>query len=299
MKKTNFLILVFGLLLTTSCKNLSNPQLSDEEVWKLGWRLIENSMDDKLVLAESQFDTLQSLSKNIDTKFLMTGIEIKSKLNKSEEVKDLLSVQEQEILNELCSQDFLKGSIHCESSKEVKPKNELLQLEIIKMYINDQYVRSNLMEDVLKRYNLVKSEVIVDSTGINTDERNRKRLKEIIDEFGFPNEDMVGKDAMDGIFYLIQHSDGDKVWQKSQLSNIEKAVKKGDMDGHQYAYLYDRIKVNEGEKQLYGTQFSNVNTVNKTVKLAETEDLERLDKRRREVGMMPIEMYKRIMLKHS
>jgi hypothetical protein len=38
--------------------------------------------------------------------------------------------------------------------------------------------------------------------------------------------------------------------------------------------------------------------VNKVVELAETEDLENLDRRRMEVGMMPIEMYKEFMLKN-
>ena len=109
---------------------------------------------------------------------------------------------------------------------------------------------------------------------------------------------MVGKDAMQGIFLMIQHADGDKEWQKSQLSNIEQAVKNGDMDGQSYAYLYDRIKINGGEKQRFGTQFSNVDPLSKTVVLAETENLEDLDIRRMEVGMMPIEMYKELMLKN-
>ena len=166
------------------------------------------------------------------------------------------------------------------------------------MYINDQYVRSNLMTDLLSKYNLLKSEVIIDSFGVNTDERNRERLKEIIKENGFPTRKLVGKDAMQGIFLMIQHSDGDKEWQKSQLTEIENAVKKGDMDGQSYAYLYDRIKINSGEKQLYGTQFAKVDPVRKTVELAETEDLENLDRRRMEVGMMPINMYKEFMLKN-
>ena len=46
---------------------------------------------------------------------------------------------------------------------------------------------------------------------------------------------MVGKDAMQGIFLIIQHSDGDPHWQKSQLGYIEQAVKNGDMDGQSYA----------------------------------------------------------------
>ena len=133
---------------------------------------------------------------------------------------------------------------------------------------------------------------------MNVDEKNRNRLKEIIAEFGFPGKKMVGKEAMQGIFLIIQHSDGDKEWQKSQLKNIEEAVKNGDMDGQSYAYLYDRIKLNGGEKQLYGTQFVKVDPINKIVELADTEHPENLDKRRMEVGMMPIEMYKRFMLRN-
>ncbi len=49
------------------------------------------------------------------------------------------------------------------------------------------------------------------------------------------------------MFFIIQHSDGDKEWQKSQLPNIERAVENGDLEGQKYAYLYDRIKINSGE----------------------------------------------------
>ena len=153
------------------------------------------------------------------------------------------------------------------------------------------------MEDIISKYNIDKSEITKDG-GVTVDERNRNRLKEIFKEFGFPNSKLIGKDAMQGIFFIIQHSDGDKEWQKSQLSNIEKAVENGDMDGQKYAYLYDRIKINSGEKQLYGTQFAKVDPINKTVELADTENIENLDNRRMKVGMMPIKMYKEYMLKN-
>lgn len=141
-----------------------------------------------------------------------------------------------------------------------------------------------------------KNEVVTDSFGISTDVTNTKRLKEIIKVYGFPTKVMVGKDAMRGIFFIIQHIDRDQEWQKSQLENIEKAVKEGSMDGQSYAYLYDRIKRNSGEKQRYGTQFAKVDPVNKTVELGDVKDIENLDQRRMEFGMMPIEMYERLML---
>ena len=163
------------------------------------------------------------------------------------------------------------------------------------MYINEQSVRGNVLSEMIAKYKLGGYE-LPELDAMTIDQVNRERLKEIINEFGFPTTRLVGKDAMEGVFLIVQHSDMDKEWQKEQLPNIRRAVDKGDMDGQSYAYLYDRIKVNGGEKQLYGTQFIDVDPVNGTVELAETEDPENLDRRRMEVGMMPIEMYKQFIL---
>ena len=132
---------------------------------------------------------------------------------------------------------------------------------------------------------------------VDIDEINRNRLKEIFGEYGFPTKAMVGSDAMRGIFFIIQHADGDKVWQKSQLENLELATKRGDLSKSKYAYLFDRIKVNEGEPQRYGSQFKTVDRKKGIAKLRKTEDIENLDKRRKEMDMMPIETYKRLMLR--
>lgn len=275
-----------------------SEQITDVGIWKLGWRMIASSMEENYELASLQFDSLRNSTEIIDRKYLVTGLEAKNKLRKVNEVTEIINSQDRKMLQEICNKGFLSSYEICKAHSIEKVDNEELQIELIKMYINDQYVRSNLMTDLLSRYNLLKSEVIIDSFGVNTDERNRERLKEIIKENGFPAKELVGKEAMKGIFLMIQHSDGDKEWQKSQLPNIERAVKNGDMDGQSYAYLYDRIQINNGKKQLYGTQFAKVDPINKVVELAETEDLENLDRRRMEVGMMPIEMYKEFMLKN-
>ena len=72
---------------------------------------------------------------------------------------------------------------------------------------------------------------------VNVDEFTRNEIKEIIRENGFPTRSQVGKDAMSGVFYIIQHADGDKEWQKSQLPNIELAVKRGGLEKWTYAYF--------------------------------------------------------------
>jgi len=296
MKNKINLIVVFTLVLITACNNQTELQITDEGIWKLGWRMIENSMDENYIMAELQFDSLLNVSKKIDRKFLITGLEIKSKLNKNGEVSKILSYQDEDMLRRLCKKEFLTNQKSCNGLSEEAIKNKSLQMELIEMYIDDQAVRGNAMNEIITKYGLDPNKVTKDE-GVPVDEKNRNRLKQIFKEFGFPNKELVGRDAMQGIFLMIQHSDGDTDWQKSQLPNIEKAVKNGDMDGQSYAYLYDRIKINAGQKQLYGTQFANVDRTKKIAELADTEDIEHLNKRRRDVGMMPIEMYKRFMLR--
>ena len=296
MKNKILIHVIFGLIIFTSCEHGKSQKMTDVEIWQLGWRMIGSSMDENFELANIQFDTILKNSKIIDSKYLITGLEVKKEIGKDEEIIEILSSQPIEMLQEICKKQVLSNFEICKKYSVEIVENEKLQLELIKMYVNDQYVRSNLMTDILQKYNLSKDQVIIDSNGINTDERNRERLKEIIAKYGFPTKKMVGKDAMNGVFFMIQHADGENAWQKSQLTNIKNAVKMGDLDSQSFAYLYDRIKINSGEKQLYGTQFANVDAVNNIVELDKTEDIDNLDKRRMEIGMMP--MYKKLMLKN-
>ncbi len=291
------LLIILGLGILTSCNQNANSQKSDVEVWKLGWRMIESSMEENYELANLQFDSLWNISKEIDRKYLVTGLEAKNKLGKVEEIIQILNAQNEYMLQEVCTKKFLANMEPCNGESIEEVENKELQIELIKMYVDDQATRGSLMQDIITKYNIDSTEITQDD-GVVVDGRNRNRLKEIFEKYGFPTKELVGNDAMQGIFLMIQHSDGDKEWQKSQLTNIEKAVKKGDMDGQSYAYLYDRIKINSGKKQLYGTQFAKVDPINKTIELAPTEDLENLDIRRMKIGMMPIEMYKEFMLKN-
>lgn len=351
MRNSYWTILIIGLSIIISCES----QKTDERNWKLSWRMIENSMEENYKIAELQFDSLLNISDNIDKRFLISGLEIKSKLNKNEEIVKVLNNQNEEIKRILCKEEFSTNLKPCIGLSEEKVKNKSLKIELIKMYVDDQAIRGNIMKDIITKYNVDSNKIIktgkivvdeknrnrlkqifedygfgiqqdkiireyIDSedaigksmqnfiskfdsdkvkgaTMVFIDERNRNRLKQIFKEIGFPTTELIGQDAMNGVFIMIQHSDGDKKWQKSQLSNIESAVKKGDLDGSHYAYLYDRIKVNNGEKQRYGTQIANVYYKDKSIKLEELEEPEKLNEIRRKIGLMPIEIYERIVLR--
>ena len=290
------LVICMVLMMFLSCKQNEETKISEVEKWKLGWRIIESSMDKNLEQAEIQFDSLLSYTNKLDRKYLAIGLEVKSKLNKKEEVVEIMGKQDLDMQEQLCLNEVLGNLDLCKEYSE-QVNNEELQTELIQMYVDDQACRGNIMDDVIDKFSISRDQITQNGC-IAVDKRNRTRLKEIFAEIGFPTRKLVGKDAMYGVFLMLQHSDGDKEWQKSQLPNIEKAVKKGDLQGQSFAYLYDRIKINSGKKQLYGSQFSKVDMKTKSVELAETEDLANLDNRRREMGMMPIEMYKRFVLKN-
>ena len=102
MRRTyNFVVLVC-FLLVVSCGIQAGPEKTEEEIWTLGWRMIESTMNDDLVLAESQFDSLINFNQIINDDFLIRGLEIKSKLNKVEEVEQILRDQKPEKLTDLC-----------------------------------------------------------------------------------------------------------------------------------------------------------------------------------------------------
>jgi len=294
------------IIIIISCNGTTNrietKDSTEIKKWKLGWRLINSSLDKNYRLGEQQFDSLLQMNGRFETKFIVTGLDILSELGKKEKIISILSKQDQPTLEEICNKElFTKRRTDIQICKSIvkneNGENKALQIELIKMYINDQSVRGNVLSEMIIKYKLDEYELTkVDAVSI--EKINRDRLKGIISEFGFPTRQLVGKDAMQGIFLMIQHSDGDKEWQKEQLPNIERAVKQGDVDGQSYAYLYDRIKINGGEKQRYGTQFKNVDPINKKVELADTEDIENLDRRRMEVGMMPIQMYEQFILRN-
>lgn len=275
--------------------------VSRVEKWKLGWRLINSSWDKNYPLGEQQFDSLLETKGPIELKFLITGLDILAELGKTKKIQDVLSKQNQETLDEICNNELFTTKLRdiriCKShAKKEQIGNRALQMELIKMYISDQSARGNIPREIITKYKLDDFQ-LTDLDGVTVDRINREKLKEIISEFGFPTKQLVGRDAMQCVFLIIQHADADAKWQKEQLPNIESAVKNGDVEGERFAYLYDRVRVNGGEKQLYGTQFKNVDPIHKRVELAETDDVENLDLRRMEFGMMPIQMYKQFMLR--
>jgi len=124
----------------------------------------------------------------------------------------------------------------------------------------------------------------------DVDRQTTARMKEIVTKQGWPGKSMVGVDGANAAWLLVQHADAAPVFQKECLEKMEPLVKSGEVSGKDFAYLWDRVAVNAGKKQRYGTQFEGE-------ELAPLEDPDTVDERRKSVGLGTLAEYKELVKK--
>jgi len=163
-----------------------------------------------------------------------------------------------------------------------------LQKELLAIYEDDQNIRTDFMKVYKEKGTGSKP---VDSIGkIMTykDSLNLIKITKILDEKGWVGKDVVGSQANQTLFLVIQHSD--LKYQQKYLPMMREAVKKGNANAGSLALLEDRIALREGRKQIYGSQFA-INSITKKKFILPLEDPDNVDKRRAEVGLGPIADY--------
>ena len=122
---------------------------------------------------------------------------------------------------------------------------------------------------------------------------HKVRLEKIFDEFGYPGYDLVGKEGSNNFWLMIQHSDKDIDFQSRVLEKLKVEVDNKNADGSNYGLLTDRVKINKGEKQIYGTQVTY--TIDGQAYPKPLLDSVNVNKKRAEVGLEPIEEYLNMM----
>jgi hypothetical protein len=108
--------------------------------------------------------------------------------------------------------------------------------------------------------------------------RNADRLGRVMDEHGWPTEELVGAEAARRAWIIAQHADRQLDIQRRAVDLMTAAG----ADRTQIAMLQDRVLVNEGRPQRYGTQFTAV--AGKPVPWP-CEEPDRVDELRAEVGL--------------
>jgi hypothetical protein len=119
--------------------------------------------------------------------------------------------------------------------------------------------------------------------------RNSDWLKAVLARIGWFDISRYGREASQAAWLIVQHSDHDPAWQQQVLADLAPRVARGDMQRNYYAYLVDRVAVNAGRPQSYGTQGRCEGPGD--LRLFEVSDRDNLDRRRAEMGLESLADY--------
>ena len=162
--------------------------------------------------------------------------------------------------------------------------NQRLADELKTMAEIDQiaaYIRQGKYKDwTIERWDNFKDSVF---------KTHKKRLEEIFEKFGHPGYSLVGETGSQNFWLMVQHCDSDIAFQSRVLEKLKIEVDNKNADGSTYGLLTDRVKINNGEKQIYGTQVT-YNSLGQAYPKSLADSLN-VNKRRGEVGLEPIEEY--------
>ena len=121
----------------------------------------------------------------------------------------------------------------------------------------------------------------------NIDRDNQSRVVSIIEKCGFPTKEKVGQKGMESVFLVIQH--GTKKLRAKYFSFIKMSAEKGELNLGAVALMEDRMLMENGVKQKYGSQV--VKNVSGRWTLYPIEDPQNVNKRRASMGLNTIEEY--------
>ncbi len=137
-----------------------------------------------------------------------------------------------------------------------------------------------------------------DSAGRNLEDVEKRNyaqhqpiLEAIVKKYGYPGFKQVGKKSSNNFWLLVQHADAHPDFQRQMLELMLPEVQKKNASPINYAYLTDRIAINSGQLEEYGTQVIYEGSgLGKAVPRS-LRDPENVNKRRAAIGMEPLEKY--------
>jgi hypothetical protein len=119
---------------------------------------------------------------------------------------------------------------------------------------------------------------------------NQKRISEIFEKHGFVGFNLAGEDGSRNFWMIVQHSDHNPEFQKEVLIEMKKEVDKQNAISTSYGLLVDRVNLNTGKAQVYGTQVT-YNMNNGQAYPKKLKDSITVNERRKSIGLESIEEY--------
>lgn len=170
-------------------------------------------------------------------------------------------------------------------------KNEVFARELFRMIIKDQgmmYAGNIERNKYIRNGGYFSTPAIFPVLAMEekNKEENQKRLIELLDTYGWPTTSEVTEYAAAGAALIINHASHEL--RAKYFPLLKEAFEKGEAQPLRYAKMQDRLLVEEGKEQLYGTQIKFENLVKMPYPILEPE---LVDKRRADIGLGPLSPY--------
>ncbi len=170
--------------------------------------------------------------------------------------------------------------------------NENLNRLFLERRERDQWVRSQSFVDSLRKENKLHE---MSKIVFSTDSINMCFLDSIIDSHKqWTGYGLIGSNGDNAAWLIAQHADRFIDFQEKCYEYLLESYQNYNTNPNNVAYLYDRIMINKGLKQKYGTQ---MRIIDEKVEFINLEDFENVDKYRSCFILPPLSTYKEILEK--
>lgn len=121
--------------------------------------------------------------------------------------------------------------------------------------------------------------------------QNQRWLQQQLQAAGWFDISKTSADASQAAWLMVQHADWDPQWQQQVLQLLQPKVKQGEFQPRYFAYLADRVAINTGQAQRYGTQGACDHQSGQWQPFA-VANAAQLEQLRQEMGLEPLAQYR-------
>lgn len=281
-----FIQVTYGQTAIREADSLKNQGILMPALIKYATSFAQNGSDE-LSYKIASTSALLWTSQMRDTAFYFLNYAVR----KDSTLKALYDPQFLSLINDPRWEKIEDAQIRKYEARNEPIRNEPFARELFRMIIKDQgfmYAGNIERRKYLQNGGYFSTPAIFPVLALEEKNKkeNEKRLLELLDMYGWPAAVEVTEYAAAGAALIINHSTYEI--RSKYFPMLEDAFKKGEAQPLRYAKMRDRLLVEEGRKQLYGTQIKFVNMVREPEPI---EDPEYVDKRRSEIGLGPLSPY--------
>lgn len=169
-------------------------------------------------------------------------------------------------------------SVSTSLTEEIQPDYSFLRKELEEIYEIDQNIREVDFDTIATR----EASIAFSKRMMTVDSANQLRVLPLLEQYGWLPKSKIGYKAASAIFLVVQHSSLETI--EKHLPQMEALAKQGEASTTDAATMRDRLLMFQGKKQIYGTQASSWVRAEGGQVVWPIQDVENVNKRRREVG---------------